>query len=122
MAEPGDTGFTSSTGPTKVEPKAKVDYEVNDKGEAVKRSELAAVTIGVRWRSVIQGQVLQSSVRCSGCAFWDKRHAPQQLRFTTAARADCSLNQIVCCRADSHKNKIAQNKFVFVAMVLQEQR
>ena len=60
MAKPGDTGFTSSTGPTKVEPKTTVDYEVNEKGEAYNRTDLAALSIGVRCCSVVCVEELQA--------------------------------------------------------------
>ncbi|KAK9832660.1 hypothetical protein WJX81_008441 [Elliptochloris bilobata] len=46
MAKPGDTGYTSATGPTKVASNTEVDYAVNEKGEAVNRSGLAAVSLG----------------------------------------------------------------------------
>ena len=55
MAKPGDTGFTSSRGPTKVESNTQVDYEVNEKGEARNRTDLAALSIGVRCFSVVCG-------------------------------------------------------------------
>ena len=48
MAKPGDTGFTSSTGPAKVVSKTDVDYKVNEKGQAVEKGDLAAMTLGVR--------------------------------------------------------------------------
>ena len=78
MAKPGDTGFTSSTGPTKVESNTKVDYEVNEKGEAHNRTDLAALSIGVRCCSVVCGGVVEKPARHSAYAFWDFEHAPHQ--------------------------------------------
>ena len=94
MAKPGDTGFTSSTGPTKVESNTQVDYEVNEKGEARNRTDLAALSIGVRCFSVVCGGVVEKLARHSGYAFWDIKHAPHQHHSTVAARLQCSWQLI----------------------------
>lgn len=116
MAKPGDTGFTSSTGPTKVEPNTKVDYEVNEKGEAHNRTELAALSIGVRCCSVLCGGVAEKLARHSGYAFWDMEHAPNQLQSNHCCPATLLLGTYVSNLCGCCENKTARSETVFYAI------